>query len=69
MKRDMARREENPGDSWLQAEAVVGAGRGALIMAMFGAGLLGWGLSVLGAFNAAVGSGFGFASLPFGPRR
>jgi hypothetical protein len=51
---------ENPS---LQAEAVVGAGRGALIVAMFGAGLLGWGLGVARAFNGAVGAAFGFTAL------
>jgi len=50
-------------DLSLQAEAVVGAGRGSLIVAMFGAGLLGWGLGAVRAFNGAVGTAFAFSSL------
>ena len=59
----MANREEDPKDPSLQAETVVGAGRGAPIVAMFGAGLLGWGLGVAKTFNAAVGAAFGFTAL------
>jgi hypothetical protein len=59
----MANREEDPKDPSLQAETVVGAGCGAPIVAMFGAGLLGWGLGVAKTFNAAVGAAFGFTAL------
>ena len=47
----------------LQAESVAGAGRGALIGAMFGAGWLGSGLGEAKAFSVVVGSAFGFAAL------
>ena len=47
----------------LRAEAVAGAGRGALIVSMFGAGWLGWGLGLVGAFNVVSGSVFGFVAL------
>ena len=50
-------------DPSLQAEAVIGAGRGALIVAMFGAGWLGWGLGQARAFNGFVGPAFGFIEL------
>ena len=50
-------------DPSLQAEAVIGAGRGALIVAMFGAGWLGWGLGQARAFNGFVGPAFGFTEL------
>jgi hypothetical protein len=50
-------------DRSLQAEAVIGAGRGALIGAMFGAGWLGWGLGNAEAFNGFVGPMFGFLAL------
>jgi hypothetical protein len=60
---DMAKREKDPKGPSLQAEAVVGAGRGALIVAMGGAGWLGWGLGEARAFGGAVGSTFGFVAL------
>lgn len=47
----------------LQAEAVIGAGRGALIGAMFGAGWLGWGLGTARAFNGFTAPTFGFLAL------
>jgi hypothetical protein len=50
-------------DPSFQAEAVAGAGRGALIVAMFGAGWLGWGLGVANAFNGIVGPAFGLSEL------
>jgi hypothetical protein len=59
----LTKRDKQPSDPSLQAEAVLGAGRGALIVAMLGAGLLGWGLGALRAFNAAVGTAFGLLSL------
>lgn len=43
----------------LQPGRVIGAGRGALIIAMAGAGWLGWGLSVAHVFNAVVAPIFG----------
>ena len=43
----------------LQPDRMIGAGRGALIIAMAGAGWLGWGLSVAQAYNAVVSSIFG----------
>jgi len=46
-----------------RAQAVVGAGRGALVEAMFGAGWLGWGLGVARAFNGFTGPTFGFMTL------
>jgi len=46
-----------------QAEAVVGAARGALIVAMFGAGWLGWGLGEAKAFTGLVGPAFGMSEL------
>jgi hypothetical protein len=46
-----------------KAEAVIGAGRGALVVAMFGAGWLGWGLGEAKAFNGFVGPTFGFMAL------
>jgi hypothetical protein len=46
-----------------QAQAVVGAGRGALVEAMFGAGWLGWGLGEAKAFNGFTGPMFGFMTL------
>ena len=46
-------------DRSLQAEAMVGAGRGALVCAMFGAGWLGWGLGAAGEFTGLVGPVFG----------
>jgi hypothetical protein len=46
-----------------QAEAVIGAGRGALMVAMFGAGWLGWGLGDARAFNGFIGPTFGFMAL------
>jgi hypothetical protein len=58
----------NPTDAFsvepeLQALAVLGAGRGALVMAMFGAGWLGWGLGQARAFNGFTGPAFGFTAL------
>ena len=50
-------------DPSFQAEAVIGAGRGALIVAMFGAGWLGWGLGQARAFTGFVGPAFGFIEL------
>lgn len=50
-------------DTSFQAEAVIGAGRGALIGAMFGAGWLGWGLGDAKAFNGFIGPTFGFMAL------
>jgi len=48
----------------LAAEAVVGAGRGALIEAIFGAAWLGWGLGVAGAFDKhSVGPALGLLEL------
>jgi hypothetical protein len=46
-----------------QAQAVVGAGRGALVEAMFGAGWLGWGLGEAKAFNGFTAPTFGFTAL------
>jgi hypothetical protein len=46
-----------------QVDAVIGAGRGALIVGMFGAGWLGWGLGEARAFNGFVGPAFGFIEL------
>ena len=46
-----------------QADAVVGAGRGALITGMLGAGWLGWGLGNAKAFNGFVAPTFGFTAL------
>jgi hypothetical protein len=46
-----------------QAQAVLGAGRGALVRAMFGAGWLGWGLGEAKAFNGFVAPTFGFTAL------
>lgn len=43
----------------LQPDRVIGAGRGALIIAMAGAGWLGWGLSVAQVYNAVVAPIFG----------
>ena len=50
-------------DLSFQAQAVVGAGRGALVEAMFGAGWLGWGLGEAKAFNGFTGPMFGFMTL------
>ena len=61
----MASREKDTSDPSLQAEAVVGAGRGTLIISMFGTGLLGWGLSAIRVFNGAVGTAFGLAAVSF----
>jgi hypothetical protein len=46
-----------------KAEAVIGAGRGALIATCFGAGWLGWGLGDARAFNVFVGPAFGLTEL------
>jgi hypothetical protein len=50
-------------DAPFQPEAVVRTGRGALIVAMFGTGWLGWGLSVAKAFNGFTAPAFGFVTL------
>ena len=50
-------------DRSLQVETLIGAGRGALIVGMFGAGWLGWGLGEARAFNGFVGPAFGFIEL------
>ena len=59
----MANRKKDPMDPSFQAEAVIGAGRGALIVAMFEAGWLGWGLGRARAFTGFVGPAFGFIEL------
>jgi hypothetical protein len=59
----MANHKKDPMDPSFQAEAVIGAGRGALIVAMFGAGWLGWGLGQARAFTGLVGPVFGFIEL------
>lgn len=46
-----------------QAEAVIGAGRGALVEAMFGSGWLGWGLGGAHGFNGLTGPALGFTTL------
>lgn len=50
-------------DRSLQAEAVIGAGRHAVIAVIFGAGWLGWGLGEAKAFNGFVGPALGFTEL------
>ncbi len=50
-------------DPAFRARAVVGAGRGALVEAMFGAGWLGWGLGTANAFNGLTGPTFGLTAL------
>lgn len=50
---EMTRSERDPLDLSAQAETVVGAGRGGLIMAMLGAGLLGWAWALLRARKIA----------------
>jgi nicotinamide riboside transporter PnuC len=50
-------------DSSSQAEAVIGAGRSALIGATFGTGWLGWGLGTARAFNGFTAPAFGFMAL------
>jgi len=50
-------------DPRLQAQAVISAGRGALFVAMFGAGWLGWGLGEARAFNGFTDPAFGFIAL------
>ncbi len=47
----------------LQPTHVIGAGRGALILAMAGAGWLGWGLSVAQVYNAVVAPIFGTVAI------
>lgn len=59
----MTMANRKPMDPSFQAEAVIGAGRGALIVAMFGAGWLGWGLGQARAFTGFVGPAFGFIEL------
>jgi uncharacterized protein DUF7010 len=46
-----------------QALAIIGAGRGAVVRAMFGSGWLGWGLGVAKAYNGFVAPIFGFTML------
>jgi hypothetical protein len=50
-------------DPSFQAEALISAGRGALIVAMFGAGWFGWGLGDAKTFNGFIGPTFGFRAL------
>jgi len=50
-------------DTSFEVEAVIGAGRGALVVAMFGAGWLGWGLGQARAFAGLVGPVFGAMAL------
>jgi hypothetical protein len=50
-------------DPSFQAQEAIGAGFGALITAMFGAGWLGWGLGQAGAFTGLRGPAFGFFEL------
>ncbi len=50
-------------DPSLQAEALTGASRGAVIGAMAGAGWLGWGLGNAKAYNGFVAPAFGFTAL------
>jgi len=45
-------------ESSLRAEAVLGAGRGALVRVMFGSGWLGWGLGQARAFNGFTAPAF-----------
>ncbi len=59
----MAEPNKDAVDPSFQAEAVVGAGRGALMVAMFGAGWLGWGLSAARAFTGFVGPVFGLIEI------
>ena len=47
----------------LEPRRVIGAARGALIIAMAGAGWLGWGLSVAHVYNAVVAPIFGTAAI------
>jgi hypothetical protein len=55
--------KEQPMNRSFEVEAIVGAGRGALIVGMFGAGWLGWGLGEARAFNGFVGPAFGCIEL------
>lgn len=55
--------DRQSGELSFQAEAVVGAGRGAVVAAMFGAGWLGWGLGVARAYNGPVGPAFGLIEI------
>jgi hypothetical protein len=50
-------------DHSIQAKALTGAGRGAVIGAMAGAGWLGWGLGNAKAYNGFVAPAFGFTAL------
>jgi len=50
-------------DRSLQVETVIGAGRGALITGIAGAGWIAWGLSEARAFNGFVGPALGFTEL------
>jgi len=59
----VAKRKKDPLEPSFQAGAVIGAGRGALIVAMFGAGWLGWGLGEARAFTGFVGPAFGLTEL------
>jgi len=55
--------EEEGTDRAGRVQAAIGAGRGALIEAMFGSGWLGWGLGEAKAFNGFTGPMFGFLTL------
>jgi hypothetical protein len=50
-------------DPPIRAEDLIGAGRGALVESMFGAGWLGWGLGHANAFNGFSGPAFGLIAL------
>ena len=50
-------------DTSSQAEGVIGAGRSALIGAMFGAGWLGWGMGSAKVFNGFTAPTFGFMAM------
>ena len=60
---DMSTRKKDADDPSLQVEAILGSGRSALSVAMFGAGWLGWGLGLAHAFNGFVGPVFGAVAL------
>jgi hypothetical protein len=47
----------------MQPDRIAGAGRGALVLAMAGAGWLGWGLGAAHAYNAIVAPIFGVATI------
>jgi hypothetical protein len=50
-------------DPSLQALTVIGAGRGALVVSMFGAGWIAWGLGAGKLFSKIVGPVYGFLAL------